>query len=169
MRGNLFCIFFLFKCLPFQPMEELVNFFIQTAGCKSPEFINTMTRARLHQTVRNKCSTFRNSPIWSALRLPRCTPLWRFTFRFVLYRNSLYWIKLYFTSQWDIYGLFCQEWVVSKIYSSDWNSCRLFDAIWYKILLLSTNTCRRILPYYSCFHAVWPVLSLYNANNWSEG
>lgn len=60
--------FFLFKCLPFQPMEELVNFFIQTAGCKSSEFINRMTRARLHQTVRKNCSTFRNSPIWSALR-----------------------------------------------------------------------------------------------------
>ena len=56
--------FFLVKCLLFQPMEELVNFFIQTAGCKSPEFINKMTRTRLNQTVRKKCPTFRRPAVY---------------------------------------------------------------------------------------------------------
>lgn len=79
--------FFLVKCLPFQPMEELVNFFIQTAGCKSPEFINKMTRTRLNQTVRKKAPYLSEFPDLVGLRYT--TSLY-FTFRFVLYRNSLY-------------------------------------------------------------------------------
>lgn len=98
VRGNPFCIFLL--------MEELVNFFVQTAGRKSPEIINKMMCAA-EPNCTKKSPIFRNSPTWSCpCSIPCYIPLLRFGFRFVLYCILLYCITLYFTPQWNIYRLF---------------------------------------------------------------
>ena len=75
-------------------MKELVNFFVQTAGCKSPEFINVMC------VPEPKC-TKKSSPIWSSLQyalhaiIEIC-----FSFYTVLHAIVLYYIVLYFAMEY---------------------------------------------------------------------
>lgn len=56
VRGNCpFCIFLLIKCqFLFKPMKELLNFFVQTAGRKTPELMNKVMCAAEPKCTKKK-------------------------------------------------------------------------------------------------------------------